>query len=73
MRKIKFVKENYIGNDLRQYAVSYTDEFGRGLACYTPDNVPKYVLKFIEKREKELFSNEYDKKEFDLTVYIYRK
>lgn len=73
MRKIRFVKENYIGDELKQVVVSYTNDIGRGLAIYNPVCVPKYVQKFMEKRERELFSSEYDKKTFDLTVYIYRK
>lgn len=73
MRKIRFVKENYIDDELKQVVVSYTDDLKRGLAIYNPVCIPKYVQKFMEKREKELFTTEYEKKTFDLTVYIYRK
>lgn len=72
-RKIIFVKENYIGDDLKQIVVRYTDTLGKATAIYNPLCVPKYVQTFMEKRKKEVFSTEYDKKTFGLTVYIYRK
>lgn len=73
MRKIKFVKEMYVNDELKEIAVSYIDEFGRGLTIYNPICIPKYVVKFMEKHNRELFTNEYDKKKFGIVTYIYRK
>ena len=73
MKKIIFVKENYLYGELRQVVVRFKDDFGFGTMIYNPVCVPKYVSKFMEKHNKELFTSEYDKEEFGIVTYIYRK
>lgn len=73
MRKIKFVKEKFVNDELKEIIVSFTDDIGRGLAIYSPICIPKYVSKFMEKHEKALFTGEYEKEKFGVVEYIYRK
>lgn len=73
MRKIIFVKEHYVNNELTEIIVKYRDDMGTALAIYNPICIPKYIKKFMEKHTKELFTSEYDKKKFNLVEYIYRK
>ena len=73
MKKIIFVKENYLYGELRQVVVRFKDDFRFGTMIYNPICVPKYVSKFMEKHNKELFTSEYDKEEFGIVTYIYRK
>ena len=73
MKKIIFVKENYLYGELRQVVVRFRSDFGFGTMIYNPVCVPKYVQKFMEKHNKELFSTEYDQEKFGIITYIYRK
>ena len=73
MRKIVFVKEFYVNNELKEIIVRYTDDFGKATAKYNPICIPKYVSKFMGNHNKELFSSEYDKEKFSIVTYIYRK
>lgn len=73
MKKIIFVKEKYVDDKLKEIIVSYKDEFGKGLAIYNPICIPKYVVKFMEKHSKVLFTDEYTKEKFAIVEYIYRK
>ena len=73
MKKIIFVKEMYVNDKLKEIVVRYKDEFGKATAIYNPVYLPKFVCKFMEKRNKELFSSEYTKEKFGLVEYIYRK
>ena len=73
MRKIIFVKEFYVNDELKEIIVRYTDNSGKATAKYNPICIPKYVSKFMEKHNKELFTSEYDKEKFGIVTYIYRK
>lgn len=72
MKRIIFVKENYLYDELKQVVVRFKSKFGFGTMIYNPVCVPKYVQKFMDTHNKELFSTEYDKEKFDLVIYIYR-
>ena len=73
MKKIIFIKENYMYDELRQVVVRFRDDSGFRTMIYNPVCVPKYVSKFMEKHNKELFTSEYDKEKFGIVTYIYRK
>ena len=73
MRKIIFVKEFYVNDELKEIIVRYTDDLGKATAKYNPICIPKYVSKFMENNNKELFTSEYDKEKFGIVTYIYRK
>jgi hypothetical protein len=72
MRKIIFVKEFYVKDELKEIIVRYTDDLGKATARYNPICIPKYISKFMEKHNRELFTTEYDKNAFDIVTYIYR-
>ena len=73
MKKIIFVKEFYVNEELKEIIVRYTDNFGKATAKYNPICIPKYVSKFMEKHNKKLFTSEYEKEKFGIMTYIYRK
>ena len=73
MRKIIFVKEFYVNDELTEIIVRYTNDLGKATAKYNPICIPKYVSKFMENHNKELFTSEYDKEKFGIVTYIYRK
>lgn len=73
MRKIIFVKEFYVKDELKEIIVRYIDDLGKATARYNPICIPKYVSKFMERHNRELFTTEYDKNAFDIVTYIYRK
>ena len=72
MKKIVFVKEHYVNDELHSIIVRYIDELGKATASYNPVCVPKYIKKFMEKHTKEIFSTVYDKEVFGIVEYIYR-
>ena len=73
MKKIIFVKEFYVNEELKEIIVRYADNFGKATAKYNPICIPKYVSKFMEKHNKKLFTSEYEKEKFGIMTYIYRK
>ena len=73
MRKIIFVKKFYVNDELKEIIVRYTNDLGKVTAKYNPICIPKYVSKFMENHNKELFTSEYDKEKFGIVTYIYRK
>lgn len=72
MKKIIFVKEHYVNDELHSIIVRYVDELGKATASYSPVCVPKYIKKFMEKHIKEMFTTAYDKEVFGVVEYIYR-
>ena len=73
MRKIIFVKEFYVNDELKEIIVRYANDLGKATAKYNPICIPKYVSKFMKNHNKELFTSEYDKEKFGIVTYIYRK
>ena len=72
MKKIIFVKEHYVNDELQSIIVRYTDDLEKATAMYNPMCLPKYIKKFMDTHAKEMFTGDYDRETFGVVQYIYR-
>lgn len=72
MRKVLFVKEHYVNDELQSIIVRSTNDLGKATETYNPMCLPKYIKKFMETHAKEMFTGDYDRETLGVVEYIYR-